>query len=134
MFIFIPVISLSTGMHSFTTGYEMFGKGLGTTDQFFALAGIGLNLHLSWWAYYNAIKHLGSTTATTINVTYIIWTPILSMVIYQMIGGVVFIPEWTYWTFSLFIILGTYFVVTEKSNNHKKIYNKIFGKQQNKNK
>ena len=47
VFIFIPLVSLSTGSHGFTTGYDMFGKGLGSFEQFFALAGIGLNLHLS---------------------------------------------------------------------------------------
>ena len=110
----IPMISFSTGTHSGAQGYSMMGEVFKNAKVFFSLMGVGLNLHLSWWAYYNAIKHMGATKATSMNVTYIIWTPVLSAIVYSFVDpDQLNIPTWSYWVFSISMIIGIIVLLNE---------------------
>lgn len=110
----LPLMALALE-HDGAFGFKMIGKFVADPGILFSLFGLGANLFFSWYAYYNAIKWLGSTNATTVNITYVVWAPIFTIAIYPMAGWEQDIPSWSYWVFSVTLIISVIFVIRNVS-------------------
>lgn len=117
--VMLPLMPIILG-HNFNLGFEMVEKFSIEAGMLFALLGLGANLFFSWLAFFNAIKWLGSTNATTVNITYVVWAPIFTIIINAIVGWNLHIPSWSYWVFSVTLIISVIFVIRNVSKPKEK--------------
>lgn len=70
-------------VNSWTLGFRYIGHFFTHGVVFMWLIISATIFFVSWWAYYHAIDKMGSTDATSICVTYTVWTPIIACFVFM---------------------------------------------------
>lgn len=109
----IPLTSILSNDHNIYTGYKTMFKITQEWNVLGMLVLIGFNLNISWLAYFNAIKHIGATKATSINITYVIWGPLFSIALSNINSNIETDISWSYWVFSITMIIGVVIMLYE---------------------
>ena len=107
--IIVPSVSLFSSNKSI--GFDIMGEIFRNWDALLFTLFCALNLFLSWLAYFNAIKMLGTTNAASINITYSIWAPIWAMIVYPATSHSWSVPSWSYFVFSVTLIISIFLLL-----------------------